>query len=188
MEYSVKARISNRHVHLTKEVYELLFAEEMNILYNLNQIGEFASDKTLTIRVGNERIENVRVCGPFRPYNQVEISKKDARRLKINPPLRRSGDLNGACEVILETNKASVPVMGAIIMKAHVHMNEIDAARYQVVDGELVTIKFPGPRTGTISAEVKVSTNGYYELHLDTDEGNAFLVEDNLDVTMLTKE
>ena len=29
MEYSISARISNRHVHLTKELYDLLFDVEM---------------------------------------------------------------------------------------------------------------------------------------------------------------
>ena len=29
MEYSINARVSNRHVHLTKEMYDLLFDEEI---------------------------------------------------------------------------------------------------------------------------------------------------------------
>lgn len=188
MKYSIKARVSNRHVHLTKEVYEKLFDEEMNVLYKLNQIGEFASDKTLTLKVGTKIIENVRVCGPYRSYNQVELSKKDARFLNIEPPVRRSGDLEGAEEVILETEKGEVSVCGAIIMMPHVHMNSSDAQKYSVQDKEIVQIKFPGPRSGSIDAEVKISDNGYYELHLDTDESNAFLVEDNMEVTMITKE
>ena len=52
MEYKVNARISNRHVHLTKEVYDLLFDEELSVKTPLNQIGGFAANQTLTIKNG----------------------------------------------------------------------------------------------------------------------------------------
>lgn len=185
MEYGIKARVSNRHVHLTKEVYDKLFDEEMNEKYKLNQIGEFASDKVLTLINGDKKLENVRVCGPFRKYNQVEVSRKDARNLGINPPVRRSGDLNGASLITLETNKGSIQVAGAIIMKPHVHMNKEDALKYGVVDKQIVQIKFDKEKSGTINAEVKISDNGYYEAHFDTDEANAFMIEDFEEVTMI---
>jgi len=51
MEYSINARISNRHVHLTKEIYDLLFDEEISKRNDLNQIGEFASNQTVTIKM-----------------------------------------------------------------------------------------------------------------------------------------
>ena len=44
---------------------------------------------------------------------------------------------------------------------------------------------FIGDKSGIIDAEIKVSDDGYYELHLDTDDANAFLIEDNQDVTMI---
>ena len=105
MEKIINARISNRHVHLTKEVYDRLFDDELTIKTKLNQVGEFASNKTLTIRVGDKKIENVRVVGPLRKYSQVEISKRDARFLGVNPPVRRSGNLEGTPKIILETYK-----------------------------------------------------------------------------------
>ena len=103
MEYKIHARVSNRHVHLTKETYEKLFDEEMTKKFDLNQIGEYATNQLLTIRVLDEKIENVRVLGPFRNYDQIEISKKDARRLDdflsfdqilLDSPCSGSGTIN----------------------------------------------------------------------------------------------
>ena len=185
MEYSINARVSNRHVHLTRETYELLFDEELTKKYDLNQLGEFASKQTLTIRNNDKAIENVRVLGDFRNYNQVEISKRDARLLGLNPPVRRSGDLEDSLNITLETAKGRLEVKGLIIANRHVHINSSDASFYEVVDKQKVQIKIPGEKSGIIDAEVKVSDNGYYEFHIDTDDANAFLIEDNDKVTMI---
>ena len=185
MEYDINARVSNRHVHLTKETYDRLFDEDIKKIYDLNQIGEFASSQTLTIKVDNKSIENVRVCGPFRTYNQIEISKRDSRVLDVNPPVRASGDLADSLMVTLETPKGTVETNGLIIANRHVHMSESDAIKYGVKNKQIVKIKIDGEKSGIIDAEVKVSSNGYYELHLDTDDANAFLIEDNDKVTMI---
>ncbi len=185
MKYKVKARVSNRHVHLTKEVYNQLFDEEMKVRNKLNQIGEFASEEVLTIRVGDKKIDNVRVVGPLRPYNQIEISRFDARMLGVNPPVRRSGDLEGSLNVTLETPKGKVTTNGLIIANRHVHINTSEAAKYGVSDGDKVKVKVDGDKSGIIDVMVKVSDNGFYELHLDTDDANAFLLNDGDEVTLI---
>ena len=185
MEYEINARISNRHVHLTKEVYEMLFDEEISKRNDLNQIGEFASNQTLTLKNGDKEIKNVRVLGPFREYNQVELSKRDARSLGLNPPVRRSGELDGAEKITLITDKASLEIKGAIISERHIHINTKEAYKYGVVDKQLVKIKVDGEKSGSMDAYVKVSDNGFYELHIDTDDANAFLLLDNDKVTMI---
>ena len=73
-----KIAISNRHVHLTKEIYEQLFDEPLSIKRPLNQVGEFASFETVTLKTEKAQIPNVRVIGPLRKYNQVEISRTNA--------------------------------------------------------------------------------------------------------------
>ena len=45
-----KIAISNRHIHLTKEIYEKLFDEPLSMKKPISQIGEFASNETLTIK------------------------------------------------------------------------------------------------------------------------------------------
>lgn len=185
MEYSINARVSNRHLHMTKEMYELLFDEEITKKYDLNQFGEFASNQVLTIKNGDVEIKNVRVCGPFRKYTQIEISKRDARVLGLNPPVRRSGNLEGSLKITLVTDKAEVETDGLVIANRHIHMNKEDALKYGVTDKQVVQIKVPGDKSGIMDAEVKVSDNGFYELHIDTDDANAFLIEDNDKVTMI---
>lgn len=185
MEYDINVKISNRHVHLTKDTYEKLFAEEISVKNNLNQIGEFASNQVVTIRVNDKTIENVRVVGPFRNYNQVEISKRDARVLNVFPPVRRSGDLEDSLDVIIETPKGSVKTNGLIISNRHVHINTKDKEKFGVEDKQIVKIEIPGPKKGMIEAEVKISDNGFYELHIDTDDGNAFLLENDDKLKMI---
>jgi putative phosphotransacetylase len=185
MEYSVNVKISNRHVHLTEETYKLLFDEELTKKNDLNQIGQFAANQTLTIINGDKYIENVRIVGPFRDYNQVEISKRDARALGLNPPVRRSGDLDDSLNITLKTDKASVEVKGLIISNRHVHVNTSDAPKYGVVDKQPVKIKVNGDKGGIMDAEVKVSDDGYYELHIDTDDANSFLLENDDKVTLI---
>ncbi len=185
MEYKIRARISNRHVHLTKEVYDMLFDNEISKKNDLNQIGQFAANETVTIRCNDKSMDNVRIVGPYRSYNQVEVSKNDARKLGINPPVRTSGDLDGAELVTIETEKGSVSLNCAIIADRHVHMSREDAIKYGVVDKEKVQIRIDGEKSGIIDAYIKVSDDGYLELHLDTDDGNAFLVNDNDEVTLI---
>ena len=184
MEIPIKVRISNRHAHLTKEVYDILFDEEITKRNDLSQIGEYATMETLTIRNGNKIISNVRVVGPCRSYNQIEISKKDARVLELNPPVRRSGDLSDSLNITLETDKGKIEVKGLIIANRHVHMNESDANKLGVKDRDIVKVKIDGIKSGIIEAEVKVTKNGVLELHVDTDDANAFLLEDYDEVTL----
>jgi len=185
MEYSINARISNRHVHLTKDMYDLLFDEQITVKNNLSQTGEFASNQTLTIKKGDKEIKNVRVLGPFRNYTQVEISKKDARLLGVNPPVRRSGDLESSEKITLVTDKFEIETDGVIISKRHVHMNKEDARNFGVEDKQNVQIRIDGDKSGIVDAEVKISDNGVYELHIDTDDANAFLLDDYDKVTMV---
>lgn len=185
MEYKINARVSNRHVHLTKETYYKLFDEDMVKIRDLNQIGQFVSDKEITIKYNDLCIEKVKVLGPLRNYDQIEISKRDARHLGVNPPVRRSGDVENTPSITLITEKGEVTTTGLIIANRHVHMSPSDAIKYNVVDKQIVQIKISGDKSGIIDAEVKVSDDGYYEIHLDTDDANAFLVNDNDVVTMI---
>lgn len=179
MEYDINIRISNRHVHLTEETYKQLFDSQMTKKYDLNQVGEFASNQTLTLKNGDKVIENVRVCGPFRNYNQIEISKRDARCLGMNPPVRRSGDLEDSLEIVLETEKNSIKTNGVIIASRHIHMSKEDAIKFGVVNEQIVGVKIDSEKGGVALAEVKISDNGFYEAHFDTDDANAFLINDN---------
>lgn len=168
--------VSNRHMHLTKEVYDLLFDEEMSKIKDLSQTGEFASDKMVSIITEKGVIDNVRVIGPLRSYNQVEISRKDAIKLGINPPVRESGDLSGAERITVKTPKGEYSDNICILAQRHVHMNYEDAKKYNVSDKEKVKIKIDGDRSGIIDAYIKLSGKGVMVAHIDTDDAAAFLI------------
>ena len=177
MYYKLNVAISNRHVHLTKETYEKLFDEPLTKKRDLNQIGQFAANQTLDIINDDTIFENVRIVGPFRNYNQVEISKNDARKLKLNPPVRTSGDLENSETITLRTNKAIITLENScIIADRHVHFNTLEAEKYHVKNADKLKLHIMGEKRGTIEAFAKVSDDGYFEAHLDTDDANAFLL------------
>ncbi|MBQ6687246.1 MAG: phosphate propanoyltransferase [Bacilli bacterium] len=186
MNIKVPVGISNRHVHLTKEVYEELFDEELTLKNELNQPGEFASIETLTIKTPKGSIGNVRVLGPFRNYNQVEISKSDAYVLGLNPPVRTSGDLENSEKITLINGDRSITLENAcIIANRHIHMNPEKALSLGVTNNQLVNVKIAGDKSGVVTAFVKITENGYFEMHIDRDDANAFLLNNNDEVEVL---
>ena len=178
-------KISNRHVHLTKETYDQLFDEEMNVLKPLGQGKYFVSDKTLTLKTDNYEIKNVKIIGPFRNYDQIEISKADANHFKLNPPVRQSGDLQDAEKIMLVSEKASVSVKGCIIAQRHIHISPEDAQKYGLKDKQKVTLKLDGERSGMMDAFVKVTKDANLEIHIDTDESNAFSLANDLEIEII---
>ena len=173
-----KIAVSNRHVHLTKEVYDQLFDEPISIKRPLNQIGEFASFETVTLKTEKAEISNVRVIGPLRKYNQVEISRTDAYQLGLNPPVRQSGDLEDSETITLIGPKGEITLNDACIQaERHVHMNERKAKELGLKHEDMVHIIVDNDKGGVMDAFVKVSDNGYFEIHIDKDDANCFLLK-----------
>lgn len=184
-KFAVPIGISNRHVHLSSKDVEILFGKgyELNKLKDLKQTGQYACKETVTIVSnvdGKERlIENVRILGPTRPESQVEISATDSRLLKLNPPVRSSGDLDGSSTVRLIGPKGSVDLTkGCIIATRHLHLSTIDAEKMGVTHGQIIQVKIDGTKPGVLgNVYCKVNDSYVLELHLDNDDGNAFLVK-----------
>ena len=173
-----KIAVSNRHLHLTKEIYDELFDEPLSIKRPLNQIGEFASFQTVTLKTEKGEIPNVRLIGPLRKYNQVEISRSDAYLLGINPPVRESGDLEDSEMITIVGPKGEVTLKDACIQaERHVHMNEKKAEELGLKHEDMVKLIVNNDKGGIMEAFVKVSSNGYFEIHLDKDDANCFLLK-----------
>ncbi len=173
----VTVAVSNRHVHLTKEIYDKLFDEALSMKRPLNQIGEFASFQTLTLKGPKGEIPNVRLIGPLRKYNQVEISRSDAIVLGVNPPVRQSGDLEDSETITLIGPKGEVTLDNACIQaERHIHMNSSKAKDLKLKHEDLVKVKVENDKGGIMEAFVKVTDNGFYELHIDKDDANAFML------------
>ncbi len=182
----VKVGISNRHVHLTSEVYNQLFTAPLTKKRDLTQIGDFAANETLTLKTEKGMIENARIIGPFRSYNQIEISKSDARKLGLCPPVRKSGDLENSETITLVGEKGELTLHNACILaERHIHINPRDAKEWNVEDGDIVQVRIDGDRSGVLDAHVKVSEKGVLAFHIDTDEANAVLLNNDEEVEVL---
>ena len=168
----VKVSVSNRHIHLTKEVYKELFnSDDLEIKRELNQIGEFASNSRVNLEYNGKVIENVIIVGPFRNYNQVELLQSDLDYLGIDAPERKSGDLNNTPGInIINGNKKVTINSGVIKAQRHIHVNTNNNI-YDLKEDNTVLIHGP---YNDFNAKVKISDNGYYELHIDKEEANLF--------------
>ena len=169
--------VSNRHIHLNKADLETLFGAgyELTPFKDLSQPGQYACKELLTIVGDSLRpIENVRVLGPIRNKSQVEISATDSYVLKVKPPVRESGNLVGSASITILGPKGVVRLNeGCIIANRHIHMSPSDAARFNVKDGDFVTVDVKGKRrTRWYDVQVRVSPDFRLEMHVDTDDAN----------------
>ena len=170
--------VSNRHIHLKKEHLEILFGKnyELKKIRTLNQPNQFVSDAKVTIKTDKGLLENVVIVGGLRDYTQIEVSKTDAIKLGINPPVRTSGDIKNSEIVTLIGPEGSIQTEGCIIADRHIHITPKQKELYELND--TVDILINSEKGGIISdVHLKVSDNAYYELHLDTDDANAFLLK-----------
>lgn len=184
----IKVGVSNRHVHLTKEVKDILFGDvyELTKKNDLSQKGEYACNETVTLKTEKSIIENVKIIGPIRNYTQVEITKTDSYKLGIKPPVRMSGDLDNSENITLIGPKGEYYLeSGTIIAERHIHMSTLEAEKYNYSNNDKVNIKIDGDKPGILS-NVIIKTNDNYslELHLDTDDANAFLLSNGDEVEM----
>ena len=156
----------------------------------LYQPGEFASIHTLTI-VGPKlrSIPGVRILGPLRNYDQVEVSLTDAIFLGIDPPVTNSGNLKEAAPLTLVGPNGSVYLdRCAIVANRHLHMTTSDAARLGVKEGDYCKVRISGEKP-TIFENVLVRTNDNWkmQIHLDTDDANAENVREETLVEFIGK-
>lgn len=169
--------VSNRHVHLTEEDYKILFGDEpLGKVKDLVQPGQFSSDKKVTIKTEKREMENVRLLGPLRSYTQVEISKTDSFSLGVNPPVRNSGDLEGAAVVTIKGPCGEVTKPCCILANRHLHINRIQREQLGLQNVDKVCAKVEGEKP-TIFENVWIKESDDYtlELHIDTDDGNGSL-------------
>ena len=174
----IPAGISNRHLHISREDLDVLFGQghELTMRNPLKQPGEFACAETVTLAGPRHAIEHVRILGPLRNRTQVEISQTDAVTLGVKAPVRCSGDLAGTPGITIVGPRGTVVIReGVIRANRHIHILEPDAQRLGLKDKQIVavkTIKSDKP-TMFYNVMVRVLKNGFLELHIDTDDGNA---------------
>src|SRR5512135_3331979 len=141
--------VSARHCHLTQQAVETLFGPGHHLTpwKALYQEGQFAAKETLTLIGPRSRvISNLRILGPCRSLNQVELAYTDAIALGFEIPLRLSGNIEGTPGCMLMGPAGFFEMkQGVIRALRHVHMHPEDAAFYGVKTGDQMKLKVGGP-------------------------------------------
>ena len=181
----IKAGVSNRHVHLSQEHLEILFGKgyELTPIKELGQPGQYAAKEKVILVGPKGAIEGVRVLGPVRKATQVEVSRTDAFKLGVNPPIKDSGDHEGSVGLTIVGPKGTVILeKGVILAKRHIHMTPEEAETFGVKDKDIVMVYCEGTggrKTIFDDVLVRVSKSYALEFHVDTDEANAAMLSNN---------
>jgi acetate kinase len=133
-------------------------------------------------------VERVRLLGPPRSADQIEISRSDEFVLGVDAPVRLSGDLTGTPGITLEGPRGRVTIeRGVICARRHIHMSPVDAERLGVRDGEVVQVRIDSEGRDLTFADVivRVAADFRLELHLDTDEANAAGLSESVRATLV---
>ena len=170
--------ISARHIHLNQEAMDVLFGPgaELTAQKMLYQQDAFASEQTVSVFGPRKQvITNVRILGPLREYNQIELAFTDARFLGIDAPVRISSDTAGTPGCYLVGPAGGLELDHGVIRAArHVHMSPSEASYYGVEPGARMRLVVDGHQGGALEGLIcRVSDKERLEVHIDTDEGNA---------------
>lgn len=185
----VPVGISMRHIHLSRREVDALFGRGyfLTPLRPLSQPGQFACQECLDVIGPKGVLHKVRILGPERPDAQVELAQTDCRTIGISAPVRASGHIEGTPGVLLQGPRGVLQLArGVIIADRHLHMSTAQAAAFGLTDGDTVRIRVDGGKPGILDG-VLVRAGDRYELdlHLDTDDANAFQLKQGQLVTVL---
>ena len=174
---TIPVGVSARHCHLNQEAIDILFGSgyQLTVYRELFQPGAFAAEEMISVVGPRLRaIERVRILGPTRGYNQVELARTDAIYLGVQPPVRDSGDLAAANPVTFIGPRGSITVDAAIRATRHIHMTPSEVGRMGLAGKDRIRVQVGGEK-GLIFENVRLKIDESYvtEIHLDTDDANA---------------
>jgi putative phosphotransacetylase len=182
--------VSARHCHLTSEVVEILFGQgaKLTPMKWLYQKDQFAAKETVTLIGPRSRvISNLRILGPCRDFNQIELALTDSIALGFEVPIRQSGVIRETPGCMLMGPAGFFELKEGVIRAApHAHMNPEDAAFYGVKQGDFMRLRVGGACAVTFERLlVRVHPDFKLEVHIDTDEGNACALRPDTPVELL---
>ncbi len=173
----IPVAVSAHHVHLTQAAVEQLFGHghTLTIRNALTQPGFWAAEETVDVIGPRSTIEGVRVLGPCRAHNQIEITETEAYELGIDVAVRLSGDTEGTPVVTLRGPGGNVETDGLIVAKRHIHMQTDDARSRGLQHGDEVEVAIDSAGRDLVFRDVVVRIDPGFvtEMHIDTDEANA---------------
>jgi acetate kinase len=173
----IPVAVSAHHVHLTQAAVEALFGPgyQLKKLRDLSQPGAWAAVETVNVIGPRGTLNRVRVLGPCRKTNQIEVSATETFTLGIEAPVRISGDTADTPALVLEGPAGRLQTNGLIVAQRHLHMHVEDARRYGLADRDLVEVEIDSPHRTIVFRDVAVRIDPKFklEMHIDTDEANA---------------
>lgn len=188
----VPVGISVRHIHLSRADVDRLFGRNYQLTpkKKLSQPGQYACEECLDVIGPKGELKKVRILGPERKATQIELAQTDCRNIGVTAPVRSSGNTAGTPGITLRGPLGEITVPeGVIIADRHLHMSEGEAAAFGLKDGDHVRIQVDGVKPGVLGNVLVRAGNGHsLDLHIDTDDGNAFLLRQGQLVTVLGKE
>ncbi len=187
----IKVGVSQRHIHLSREDLDILFGKGYELTKKKTLMGrEYAAEECVTL-VGPslKSIEKVRVLGPVRKDTQVEISRTDTFILKVSPPVRPSGKIEGSEKLVVVGPKGTIYLkQGVIIANRHIHLTPEYAERHGIKDGDYVDVSVESVKpTLFYDVQVRVRDDFNVEMHIDTDDANSAGIK-NGDVVKIIKK
>ena len=175
---AIPIAVSARHLHLCAASFEALFGagRQPTRWRDISQPKQYACEEKVNLIGPRGRIDGVRLLGPLRGKDQVEISRTDEFKLGVDAPVRDSGKTEGSAPIVLEGPAGTLHLReGLICAKRHIHMTPADAERFGVRDGDEVEVRISGGSRDLTFGDVliRVSPMFVLEMHIDTDEANA---------------
>lgn len=177
----IPVAVSAHHVHLTEQAVQQLFGKGHTLTQykELSQPGFWAAEEKVDIIGPDGTIENVRVLGPCRDHNQIEIAQTETFKLGIHAQVRISGDVRDTPTVTLRGPAGSIQTDGLIVAKRHIHMSSKDADIHGLKQGDVVEVAIDSGERDLVFRDVTIRVHPDFvtEMHIDTDEANAAHIE-----------
>jgi len=183
MTVRIPIAVSARHAHLSQATIDAVFGAGYRLRPRtwLSQTGQFAAEETVRLVGPDGQLDHIRVMGPPRGQDQIELSRTDERALGIAAPVRISGDLTGTPGItVIGPAGRRVLKEGVISARRHIHIDPQNAADLGLHDGQVVQVKIDSEGRDLVFGDVtvRIAPDFHLELHLDTDEANAAGVSD----------
>ena len=140
---NIKIGVSNHHIHLTKEVLEILFGKWYKLTPKryLTQKGQYACEETVILKKDDKILEHIRIIGPCRKYTQVELLDRDNEFFGINAPTRKSGVLENSETLTIVGPKGEYEAKSMVIVSdTHIHMSAEDLVTFNKMNDEVVKV------------------------------------------------
>jgi len=168
---------SGRHVHLSEDAISRLFGAGSKLTHvsDLSQPGQYVCKERIRVAGPKGEFPSVVVLGPSRKETQVEVSATDALALGIKAPVRLSGNIQGTPGAKLTGPAGELDLSyGVIIADRHIHMTPEDAKRWNLKDGQSVSVRVFTERPVIFNVVIlRVSPDFVTYMHIDYDEANA---------------